>query len=102
MPGTLIVRDPTIIVELMKDVARILELGGHRCPASAERYDEFQKILDAGQMCGAPCLKAINEVGVMRYDDPRLCTVVREIAVGITHVGQVAGSPPEGVVTARL
>jgi len=66
MPGTLIVQDSTIIVNLMKDVARLLELGGHNCPASAERYEELQEICDAGQMCGALCLEYINEVGTVR------------------------------------
>ena len=76
-------------------MARILELGGHNCPATEEEYDALQKICDAGQMGVAPCLKDINDVGEVRWNDPRLRTVAQAIAVDITHVGQAEGPPPE-------
>ena len=50
MPGSLVVQDSTIMVEMMKGVARILELGGHDCPATEEEYGALQRICDEGQI----------------------------------------------------
>jgi len=86
MPGTIIVHDHTILVTVLRDMRRLLELGGQDCPTSTEAFEDLQQAVDSCQIEGALPLVLISRVGTVRYRDYRLEILAGQVAQAVTHV----------------
>ena len=86
MPGTVIVQDHTILVTILRDMKRLLELGGQDCPTSQGAFEDLQRAVDACQIEGAQSVEKINQVGTVRYQNHRLEGLAYQVARAVTHL----------------